>query len=291
MVATMKTIRKAARQLNPWTLALVMSLVSLSIDANATSTNSSIGLPPTLVGNWLVTEVHIDTGATRTPQYQYNDPRLTGRLFAIANDRLTTNTPEEKLCVDPKASVRSISAEKLLDNSMAGRGSAPEIPTPKDYLLPLASNASIEAVTVSCKDGLLAGGLGREGGIRGAWIIALPNDKLAIRWYDETILVLSRLRENTKPNPSFKCDKATTPAEKTICGSIALAAFDRSIAQSYSSAVRQFKDVQNPEGLNRLKSQQNQWLGKRNSCGSDTNCLQKSMADRLEAIETTIRQE
>jgi len=168
---------------------------------------------------------------------------------------------------------------------------APETPTPKDYRLPLASDAPLEAFTVTCKDGLFAGGLGREGGVSGAWIIMLHDDRLAIRWYDETILVLNRLRENAKPNASFKCEKAATSVEKTICGSIALSAFDSSVARSYMSAAKQMKDVQNADGLNRLHAQQKEWLAKRNFCELDASCLQKSMADRLEVIETMVMDE
>jgi uncharacterized protein YecT (DUF1311 family) len=268
-----------------------MSLTGMPANAEASNTQSSANLPAALVGTWQVTEVHIDTGATRTPRYQVNDPRLTGRLFTIGQDTLTTNTPDEKLCANPHASIKSINAAKLFAASMAGRGSAPETPTPQDYKFQLAGNRPVDAVSVFCDDGLFAKGLGREGGIRGAWMIALPNERLAIRWYDETILVLNRLHENAKPVASFKCDKATTTVEKTICGSVALAAFDRSIGQSYTFAVKQFKDMQNSDGLGRLQTQQKDWLGKRNTCGTDINCLQKSMEDRLEAIETMVQQE
>ena len=284
----MKSMRNNLRLFNACVLTLTFVLPMLGTQSHAQEkpTPAHLELPATLIGTWQVTKVNIDTGASRRMLYQYNDPRLTGRLFTIAREQLTNNTPESQLCVNPKVVMHRTTALKLIGNNMAGRGYVPETPTPKDYELPLANNAPVDVLSVSCKDGLFEGGLGPVEGMRGAWIIVLHKDQLAIRWYDETILLLRRLPDNAKPVASFDCHKAVTVVEKTICGSVALAAFDQSVAQAYKFAEKFFKEVENPEALTQLKITQKKWLTQRNACGADVHCLEKSMEDRLEAIET-----
>lgn len=247
---------------------------------------STVPTPSSLAGTWQVIGVHIDTGASRTPMYQHDDLRLTGRLFTITPESIETNTPEDKLCSAPKFKVNRMKAANLLKSSMAGRIQAPEAPSVKDYQLALKEDAMVDALTIDCKEGRFAASLGRDGGLSGAWMLVLQNNQLAIRWYDETILLLKRLANNAKPQPSFLCGKAGTSVEKNICGSVALANFDQSIALSYAEAQKQFNKAQNRTMLNLLKTQQKEWLEKRNACNADAHCLQSAMAARLQVIET-----
>src|SRR4051812_9816866 len=62
--------------------------------AYAQSHSTTDPMPPALTGNWQVAVVHIDSGASRTPQYRQNDPRLMGRIFSISPEKIKTNTPE-----------------------------------------------------------------------------------------------------------------------------------------------------------------------------------------------------
>ncbi len=265
----------------------MLMMITLSYAENQPKPSTAEELPLSLIGIWQVSEVHIDTGAMRTFLYQHNDFRLTGRLFTIERDRLITYAPEVELCTNPKITTTITTPVDLIGHSMAGREFLPEMPTPEDYELTLAKNKPVEVLSINCQEGLFGGGLGADGGIQGAWVVVLNNDKLAIRWYDETILVLNRLPVNAKPKASFNCEKAATTVEKTICGSIALAAFDNSVAQSYRFAITQYKEY-DLNGLNLFRARQKKWLIQRNKCGSDADCLQKSMADRLEAIENEL---
>ena len=240
-------------------------------------------LPTTLIGTWQVTGVCINAGSARKMNYQHDDPRLTGRIFTMDTHKITTNARGEKLCVNPKVITHRTTASELIKNSMGG-----QLPTLKDFELPFSDNEPVVAFTLSCKDGLFGGSMGPVDGIEGAWIIALRNGQLAMHWYDDTIFLLNGLPKNAKPAASFNCNKAATVVEKTICGSVALAAFDQSVAQAYKFAGNFFKEVENPEALTRLKISQKQWLNQRNGCGADAQCLEKSMEDRLEAIETTM---
>ena len=45
-------------------------------------------LPPDIIGTWQVAKVNVDTGASRRLLYQHDDPRLKGRIFTIASDKI-----------------------------------------------------------------------------------------------------------------------------------------------------------------------------------------------------------
>jgi uncharacterized protein YecT (DUF1311 family) len=84
--------------------------------------------------------------------------------------------------------------------------------------------------------------------------------------------------EAVKPKPSFDCEKASTPSEKTICSNADLAELDSRLAIAYyqarSSACK--KDLQ---------KQQREWLNKRNSCSSNIQCLKNSYNSRIQKLE------
>lgn len=272
-------------------LMLALSLLTSPVHADGSSRESGIPLPDVLTGTWQVDAVHIDSGATRALRYQHNDPRLKGRIFTISHEVLAANTPEEPTCEMPTIAARLSDIGKLVQNSMAGRGSRPITPTASDYGLDKQIRAASEAFTVRCKNGLWGGGMGREGGIEGAWITHFGHDKLAIRWYDETILELHRVPLGAKPTPSFHCTMAGNNTEKTICGSLALASLDASVAASYTDATKRFTELDDRQALGRLKAEQRAWLAERNKCGANVKCLQDAMSQRLERIETMERDE
>jgi uncharacterized protein YecT (DUF1311 family) len=274
-------MKKSARKHNcgaslPRVLGMPGLLILLACAATHCLAQS---VPKAFQGVWQVSSVLVDTGATRTLRYQNDDDRLKGRIITIGADRVTTDLPEDKLCAGLTMTARQTTAGALIGSTMGSRGAPPEVPTPKDYELGVSSGASIEAWWVSCTEGNL--GPGREGG---AWIIALPNGQLAMRWYDLTILRLARLPENAKPQPSFNCAKAALPAERAICASLPLAAFDRSVADSYSYVVQHLTEVGDQDALKRARAEQRAWLPQRNACGADAACLQKSMETRLQEL-------
>jgi hypothetical protein len=243
-------------------------------------------LPASLIGIWEVSGAHIDTGATHTPSYQYDDPRLTGRVITITANNMMAESLSSAPCTGITVATKRMSALSLVSDSMAGRAMAPEKPTPEDYELPLKSNSLIDVISINCKEnGLWHRGLGARGGVRGAWIIGLPNGQLAIRWLGETILLLDKVEQNTKPKPSFACEKANTPVEKTICSSISLAGYDRSVATYYAWNNDAFKKVKDIKAIKRLSLDQKNWVKeKRDICGTNEKCLEHEMAERLEVL-------
>jgi uncharacterized protein YecT (DUF1311 family) len=278
----MAAIVKALKPLNNWALRVIVPaacIMGVTICSSVYSTDHpSVSSPANLVGMWEVTNVLVDTGATRTLNYRLGDPRLKGRVLNIASDRLTFNTPEDKLCTNPSVTLKTITAASLIKESMASRGLSPHTSTPKDYELPLSENAAVQAEWVSCKGG-------RFGPTGKTWIVVMPDGQLAVRWFDSTILLLSRLNASKAPRASFDCAKAAVQAEQTICGSVALAAFDRSVSESYADALKEYRDARDEDGLKKLQAEQKAWILKRNACASDPTCLEKSMQDRLDALE------
>lgn len=274
------------KSLATYTLITVFILLQMGLNVNAKpqSNAPTKDFPELIIGAWQVLEVHVDTRATRTLSYRPNDYRLTGRVFVLGWDKVSSNTPEALLCTNPVARTDNMTFKNLMATSMAGRGTSPENPTPKDYALTIGDNKSISIITLTCQEGLWANGLGREGGIEGAWIVALSAKKLAVRWYDETVLILEKLSENAAPKASFDCKNASTDVEKAICASEPLAAFDLSVTQSYLSAVKRYKALHQSTDVHRLYTQQKAWLVERNSCGAHIKCLQDAMASHLEAL-------
>lgn len=264
---------------------LVLCIAGGSSHAAPQSAASALPIPSSLFGTWEVTDVHVDTGATRTPLYRPDDFRLIGRIFRFSSGSIISNTPERQDCPSPRIG-KSLPAVKLIESSMAGRALPPVLPTAQDYRLQLPGDPKASAFTVKCNGKLWGASLGREDGNRGAWLLPLANGKLALRWYGETILELKRLPEGARPDPSFNCRQASTDSEKAICRSVPLAKLDVSIARSFAAAAQELQEAGRGNSLAALKTHQRAWLLQRNRCKSDLACLEKSMSARLEAIET-----
>jgi len=264
-------------------LLFFVILIVFFSDQVLAKSNIKPDIPPSLIGSWQVSEVLVDTGATRKLDYQYNDPAVKGRFFSITPDVIVPGTLEKISCKNPAIAHKSTTVAALIKDSLGGRGFDPEIPTPKDYGFPLAADTHINYMTFKC-EGRVWTSLGKTGGIRGAWIVLLPSGQLAVRWYGETILILNRLPANAKPKPSFNCSKATTGTEKAICGSIELASFDLSVNESYKQNIRGFKEGKDLLAVKRVKACQKAWLKKRDACGANAACLKKTMEEQLEVL-------
>jgi uncharacterized protein YecT (DUF1311 family) len=236
--------------------------------------------PDSLLGSWQVDSVLIDTGATRTFLYQRNDPRLKGRIVAMTPGKITTDLVEDKFCGAPTAAGRRTTLGALVADTMAERGVPSKKPTSTDYKFEIPASAALQVWSVSCAQGAL----GPDGRRNGTWIATLPDGSLAMRWYDQTILRLKKLPENARPSPSFACAKAAADAEKAICGSVSLAAFDRSVADAYAAVAKLYSDPDDRDDLQKLRSAQREWIVKRNACKADAACLEKSMQGRLEEL-------
>lgn len=87
------------------------------------------------------------------------------------------------------------------------------------------------------------------------------------------ILIIASLIFSTSTfasNPSFNCDKAKTPVEKTICENAELSTYDSMLAETFK------KNINNPQ----FKKNYSIWLKERNSCNkaNPLYCLREKYA-------------
>ena len=80
--------------------------------------------------------------------------------------------------------------------------------------------------------------------------------------------------------PSFDCSKAHSSAETAICANPTLAVHDRILASLYRYKISQADGI----GASNLRADQRQWLRFRESCGSDTKCLDSAYDLRIRIL-------
>jgi membrane-bound inhibitor of C-type lysozyme/uncharacterized protein YecT (DUF1311 family) len=78
-------------------------------------------------------------------------------------------------------------------------------------------------------------------------------------------------------SPSFNCNARLNATEARLCSNPTLAKLDRDMASTYSWLRGQLQPYQKGQ----LKQDQKQWLGQRNRCGSNDQCIQTALYDRI----------
>jgi len=267
---------------------VTLAMFSVACQAEEPANKGSSNLPGSMLGTWQVTEVLFDQGDNQSIQGlddKYLVPKYQGRIFNFASDRISINTPKDTACESPKFTSRKSTVGKIIAKSISSRIFDKTQPTAKDMKLPLADETSVEVLYLTC-DGVLRS-KNRDRKVfadlsNALWFIELDKNKLAMSWQEESVLILSRVKDNAKPAASFNCAKAGTEVEKTICGSIGLAAYDKSLAQSYKQVKAYYKSKPNSKSvLAELKASQREWISQRNKCGADEACLEKVMYIRI----------
>ncbi|MCR8722963.1 caspase family protein [Frigidibacter sp. ROC022] len=84
-------------------------------------------------------------------------------------------------------------------------------------------------------------------------------------------------REVTEGDRPDWCRAAATPTELAICADASLAGQDIRMARQYATLLKSLAQ----DAGSRLKSDQRNWLKRRNACGADVTCLQAAYRDRL----------
>lgn len=237
-------------------------------------------------GVWQVSEAHTNSAATSIGHYIWNDPRLVGRIFSFDDAVIRNNTPEFDVCAVPTFHPINFDLGGTIQTSMGGYGYPPVQPTASDYRIAPGDGKSRSIFEVRCGTTPWHNELGVDP-IRGVWIAKLGTDQIALRWFGETVLTLHRVVEGAKPNPSFSCVKASSAAERTICSSYELSAFDQSVSTAYVQLLKQAK-VTDHETAG-VVADQGAWLKLRNRCLTSRECLIKSMRNRLEVIVSKIQ--
>ena len=151
----------------------------------------------TLGGRWRVVHVAIDGGATRTQTYQTDDPQLMGRHLTIAADAIGFDVPDAVECHPPTIRKLDRRPDQLIGETMAARNDPPVAPSPRDYAIDAAVLAHAKAYAIDCPAGQAGAGPPPLGGSRplpgnANWVVALTPDRIALRWYDDSLLTLDR---------------------------------------------------------------------------------------------------
>lgn len=252
-----------------WTLPCLPLSAGLLAVAAAVHAGS---WPASMSGQWEVIQVAVDRADQPHWQYFPDDPRLLGRQLVISGSSISLND-DSRDCLAPASSSL---AKNRLDRFVGQQFPRPPAfgtparPTLRDFDLKLPDSI-VSPVRLSCTPG--------NSPWDGAWLVPLSPDSMLTN-YDNSgyMLVLRRRGGTTRPVASFPCGKAHAGAEQAICASAALAGYDRSVTAAYRRALEIADDRAT------LRQEQLEWLGTRNTCGTDTDCLEKSMRRRVEQL-------
>lgn len=228
-----------------------------------------------VTGEWQVKQAFINTESERTLNYQFSDDRLVGRFLSVTDKGISTSLPGGSNCQSPTIKENG----STLNAWIAATQSIPEKDAAKTYELGLDGKAKAQVENITCASGNFSNG---DPGADASF--AVVNKSVLLNWTDGTILLLAPVDKNSKPKASFDCAKAASAPEKAICSDRELASLDSSVARSYRSFRQEAVKVGNKDLDKQLQSQQKAWLSQRNSCNADTQCLKKSMNDRLETL-------
>ncbi|MBP2168771.1 uncharacterized protein YecT (DUF1311 family) [Erwinia toletana] len=229
---------------------------------------------------WQVQKVKIYDYAQRRLYYQRNDDRLVGRFIQFSDNGITSGYPFFIDCQQPAYSISNQSVEDFIGKTVGAGNSA----SAEDYDLKDIADHNIKLIDVQCKTGYFAGGDGVP-----TSVAMISPTEILMNWADGTVLQLQAVqKENIKP--SFNCEKASTPAEKTICSNYQLAAWDTSVNHSYQTTRKMAKEIGGNDILKQIEGSQKIWLKSRDTCTSDQQCLQQSMSDRLETLANILNE-
>ena len=97
-------------------------------------------------------------------------------------------------------------------------------------------------------------------------------------WYERNRPTVAGSAEvgETVARPSFDCARAAAPAEFAICANPRLAQLDAEMATAFAAAKSGAPARQQAQ----MDAQQLQWLRRRDACGADAACLERTMSGR-----------
>ncbi|MEB6336558.1 lysozyme inhibitor LprI family protein [Serratia rhizosphaerae] len=265
--------RKIKRALS---LSLICCLIPYA--TYAADKNAREAIVSSIEGQWQVNQVNIYNDATRTLSYQFNDPRLIGRVITISNNKIQTNFPEGSNCLTPKLAEKTISLDQYITDTMGGEHTI----TAKSYELNEDGNKHVLAQKITCA----SGSFGPADNAMNARIAVLNANKLLVNWYDGSLLQLNRLPANPKPVASFECSNAKSNVEKAICSDFNLAAYDKSVARAWLLAKKQSKNIGDKNLSTSLMKSQKSWLQQRDKCMNDKKCLTDAMSTRINSLSS-----
>lgn len=225
-----------------------------------------------LFGQWEVTRVLPDLADQPHWSMRPNDASLLYRSMTISEDKIWFVGDDES-CAQPRWQSLQTTWQGLFQKTGINRApsnSASTRATPADYGLEVAGNARVQAFLV-CPPVRESKRL-----IDAGWMALQAPDSLVVRYSQQLLVTLRRRAKDEPPRASFACEKASSPAEKTICSDVELAAWDRSVAE----ALRQVLDYKEADDKARILREHMAWKAERDKCGTERECLEQAMDSR-----------
>jgi uncharacterized protein YecT (DUF1311 family) len=227
-----------------------------------------------LLGQWEVTRVLPDLADQPHWGVRPDDPSILFRSMTIAQDKIRF-VGDDKSCDQPRWQSLATTWQALFQKTGISRtpsNSAPARATPEDYGLKVAASQRAQAFLVCPSADVSPAKAWRDAG----WMALQSEDELVVRYSQQVLVVLRRRSEGEPPRASFACEKASSPAEKTICSDVELAAWDRSVAE----ALRQVLDYKDADEKARVLREHVAWKVERDKCGNDRACLAEALSSR-----------
>jgi uncharacterized protein YecT (DUF1311 family) len=248
------------------------SVVALSVAAALSAAAAERTLPS--AGAWDVVRVEVDRNDQPHWLYVPDDPRWIGRELTIGASALSLNDGSPP-CNGPRWTASKATLGRLIASSFPrppGLGLSAK-PAPADFRMDDSASKSVTVGTVRCRGGEPAQPW------NAVWFVLASPDRLMMPVETSALLLLTRRMPNAQPQASFPCGSAKSAAEATLCGSVALAAFDRSIAAAFQRALEH-----RSQGQAQLRTEQTEWLKRRDACERDEACLAQTMRERIDEL-------
>lgn len=262
------------------TKSICAAILLLIMGNNASFSNESVPVLNPFEGKWVVSEVTVNGMQLRRLYINYNDPAYKNRFLYISKDSLTGNLPEFfwEECKPLKIKSVQIRASDLLtDDTYFGEAHF------KDYgMAGIPDERLLNAYIFNCGETLFGKTIHDDAEIKGTWLIELQKDKIAMRWYDNSILILERTERRFFP--TFNCEGRLNDTERTICNSDELSGYDISLAAAYKDVVMRNNEIKKSPSMENFFISQKKWIINRNKCGKNTKCIEASMVKRINVI-------
>jgi hypothetical protein len=234
-------------------------------------------LPASLIGAWEVEHVAADREDQPHWSYVPDDPYLMGREFVVEAADRVSGIGVHADCNPATWTRHSTSWGYLMDTGFPRAGNSTT--TPADFGLKVSAKANVVAYSLcETSPSNYRPGVPPNWAMYDVWLVQPAADRLVMHLNSSVMLILARRPADARPRASFPCQKATTPVEKTICGSFRLASLDRSVALAWRRSTRNGVTAD-------AIAEQKAWLRTRDACGSDVACLEQKMFGRITELK------
>ncbi|MDN2486468.1 lysozyme inhibitor LprI family protein [Kosakonia sacchari] len=244
--------------------------------------------PASILGAWRIISAEPDHQATARVSTIPGDPRYVGRVIHLDGNSAYGELIWDVDCQQPTYTPQSLmTLDEAILKTSGERYVEPKTPVAKDFGFEQPGNLKITPILIQCKSGYLS----TDGVSIKNWVALLSDDSAVMNWFDNSYVVMQRVKSGEKAKPSFSCDAKLNAIEQTICSSDDLSSWDRSVTDAYTIQLQQQQEIDPADkaALAGMKAAQRDWLKKRNQCQTDEACLTKSMQQRTFELVSKIQ--